>query len=109
MKKLINDPFDVVEEMVEGFVAAHDDAIKRVGRRALARIDAPTPGKVGIVIGGGSGHLPAFAGYLGQGGADAVPLGNIFASPPAKPIVEATRAANGGAGVLYAYGNSTLR
>jgi phosphoenolpyruvate---glycerone phosphotransferase subunit DhaK len=105
MKKLINDPFDVVEEMLEGFCAAHDDLIKRVGHRAIARLDAPIGGKVGVVIGGGSGHLPIFTAYVGKGGADAAPVGNIFASPPAKPILEATLAANGGAGVLYVYGN----
>jgi dihydroxyacetone kinase len=105
MKKLINDPFDFVEEMLEGFCAAHDDLVKRVGRRAIARIDAPIQGKVGVVIGGGSGHLPIYTAYVGQGAADAAPAGNIFASPPAKPILEATLAANGGAGVLYFYGN----
>jgi dihydroxyacetone kinase len=105
MKKLINDPFDFVEEMLDGFCSAHDDMIKRVGRRAIARIDAPIMGKVGVVIGGGSGHLPIYTAYVGKGGADAAPAGNIFASPPAKPIMEATRAANGGAGVLYFYGN----
>jgi dihydroxyacetone kinase len=105
MKKLINDPFDFVEEMLEGYCAAHDDLVKRVGRRAIARIDAPIQGKVGVVIGGGSGHLPIYTAYVGKGGADAAPIGNIFASPPAKPILEATQAANGGAGVLYMYGN----
>lgn len=105
MKKLINDPFDFVEEMLDGFCQAHDDEIRRVGRRAVARIDAPIEGKVGIVVGGGSGHLPLYTGFVGKGGADAAPAGNIFASPPAKPILEATRAANGGAGVLYVYGN----
>ena len=105
MKKLINDPFDFVEEMLEGYLAAHDDKVKRVGRRAIARIDAPIAGKVGVVIGGGSGHLPIYTGYVGAGGADAAPIGNIFASPPAKPILEATLAANGGVGVLYFYGN----
>lgn len=84
MKKLINDPFDFVEEMLEGFCAAHDDLIKRVGRRAIARIDAPIPGKVGVVVGGGSGHLPLYTAFVGKGGADAAPVGNIFASPPAK-------------------------
>ena len=105
MKKLINDPFDFVEESLEGFLLAHEDLVKRVGRRAIARIDAPIEGKVGVVIGGGSGHLPAFMGYVGRGGADAAPIGNIFASPPAKPILEATLAANGGKGVVYSYGN----
>ncbi len=105
MKKLINDPFDFVEESLEGFLLAHADTVKRVGKRAVGRKDGLTPGKVGVVVGGGSGHLPAFAGYVGKGGADAAPIGNIFASPPAKPVLEATHAANGGAGVLYSYGN----
>jgi dihydroxyacetone kinase len=105
MKKLINDPFDATEEMVEGFCAAHDDMIRRAGRRAIARLDAPVRGKVGVVIGGGSGHLPLYTAYVGRGGADAAAIGNIFASPPAKPILEATLAADGGAGVLYVYGN----
>jgi dihydroxyacetone kinase len=105
MKKLINDPFDFVEEMLDGFCLAHDDIIKRVGRRSVARIDAPIQGKVGIIVGGGSGHLPLYTAFVGKGGADAAPAGNIFASPPARPILEATRAANGGAGVLYVYGN----
>lgn len=105
MKKLINDPFDFVEESLDGFVLAHEHLVKRVGKRAVARIDAPIQGKVGVVIGGGSGHLPAFMGYVGAGGADAAPIGNIFASPPAKPVLEATLAANGGAGVVYSYGN----
>ncbi len=105
MKKLINDPFDFVEESLEGFLLAHADTVKRVGKRAVGRKDGPTPGKVGVVVGGGSGHLPAFIGYVGKGGADAAPVGNIFASPPAKPVLEATLAASGGAGVLYSYGN----
>lgn len=107
MKKLINDPFDFVEESLEGFLLAHADTVKRVGKRAVGRKDGPTPGKAGVVVGGGSGHLPAFVGYVGKGGADAAPVGNIFASPPAKPVREATLAADGGAGVLYSYGNYT--
>lgn len=105
MKKLINDPFDVVEEMLDGFLEANDDIVKRVGRRSIARVASPIPGKVAIVVGGGSGHLPAFAGYVGLGMADAAAFGNIFASPPARPIVEATVAADSGAGALYLYGN----
>lgn len=95
----------MVEELVDGFVAAHDPIIRRTGRRSIARIDAPVKGKVGIVVGGGSGHLPAFAGYVGKGMADAAAFGNIFASPPAKPIIEASLAVHSGAGLLYTYGN----
>ena len=105
VKKLLNDPFDFVEESLEGFLLAHADTVRRVGKRAVGRAGGPTPGKVGVVVGGGSGHLPAFIGYVGKGGADAAPVGNIFASPPAKPVLEATLAANGGAGVVYSYGN----
>ena len=105
MKKLINDPFDSVEEMLAGFAAANDGLVKKVGRRSIARVESPIKGKVGIVVGGGSGHLPAFAGYVGKGMADGAAFGNIFASPPAKPVVEATLAVNGGAGVMYTYGN----
>jgi dihydroxyacetone kinase len=105
MKKLINDPFEVVDEMFEGFVRANDHIVKAVGKRSIARIESPIAGKVGIVVGGGSGHLPAFAGYVGKGMADGAAFGNIFASPPAKPIVEATVAVNSGAGVMYTYGN----
>ena len=105
MKKLINDPFDMVEEMVDGFLSANDDIVRRVGRRSIARVASPIDGKVGIVVGGGSGHLPAFAGYVGQGMADGAAFGNVFASPPARPVVEATTAVDSGAGVLYLYGN----
>ena len=105
MKKLINDPFDTVQELFEGFVSANDHLIKQVGHRSIARIESPIAGKVGIVVGGGSGHLPAFAGYVGKGMADGAAFGNIFASPPAKPVIEATIAVNSGAGVMYTYGN----
>jgi len=105
VKKLINDPFDTVQELFEGFVSANDHLIKQVGHRSIARIESPIAGKVGIVVGGGSGHLPAFAGYVGKGMADGAAFGNIFASPPAKPVIEATIAVNSGAGVMYTYGN----
>jgi len=105
VKKLINDPFDTVQELFEGFVSANDHLIKQVGHRSIARVESPIAGKVGIVVGGGSGHLPAFAGYVGKGMADGAAFGNIFASPPAKPVIEATIAVNSGAGVMYTYGN----
>jgi dihydroxyacetone kinase len=104
MKKLINDPFDAVDEMVEGFVAAHADVVRLVGERAVARHPAPIP-KVGLVIGGGSGHEPAFLGYVGAGLADAAALGNIFAAPSPDVCLDAIRAASTGMGVLLSYGN----
>lgn len=104
MKKLINDPFDAVDEMVEGFVVAHADVVRLVGERAVARHPARAP-KVGLVIGGGSGHEPAFLGYVGEGLADAAAIGNVFAAPSPDVCLDAIRAASTGKGVLLSYGN----
>ncbi|HUG63544.1 MAG TPA: dihydroxyacetone kinase subunit DhaK [Methylomirabilota bacterium] len=106
-KKLINDARDVVEEMLAGFVAAHPRHVRILpdSPRSVVAVDGPRPGKVGLVIGGGSGHEPTFIGFVGRGLADACAVGNIFASPPPDPILECTRAVDGGAGVLYMYGN----
>lgn len=103
-KKLINDPFAAVDESLEGFVAAHADIVALAEPRVVVR-RSPAAGKVGIVVGGGSGHEPAFAGYVGTGMADAAACGNIFASPPPNVVLAAIRAANMGRGVLMAYGN----
>jgi phosphoenolpyruvate---glycerone phosphotransferase subunit DhaK len=104
LKKLINDPFDAVDEMLEGFVAAHADVVRAAAPRVVAR-RAPAGPKVGLVIGGGSGHEPSFLGYVGQGVADAAAIGNVFAAPGADVCLEAIRAASSGRGVLLAYGN----
>ena len=103
-KKLINDPFDVVDEALDGFVTAHSQLIALHEPRVVVR-RAPAADKVGIVVGGGSGHEPAFSGYVGVGMADAAACGNIFASPPPNVILSAIRAANHGRGALTAYGN----
>ena len=107
MRKIINDPDDFVDEVVDGILAAHPNMLKAVtdDRRALARADAPIAGHVGIVTGGGSGHLPLFLGYVGMGLCTAVAVGNVFSSPSPEQILAATRASHGGAGVLYLYGN----
>lgn len=107
MRKIINNPKDFVDEVIEGILLAHPDALKSASadHRALVRVDAPLVGKVGIVTGGGSGHLPLFLGYVGQGLCTGVAVGNVFSSPSSEQIFEATRASNGGAGVLYLYGN----
>jgi len=106
-KKIINDPYKVVDEMVEGIVLAHHDILKFANnnKRAVVRKDAPIKDKVGILIGGGSGHEPAFVGYVGKGLADGAAIGNVFASPSPDPVVEATKAISGGKGVVYMYGN----
>ncbi|WP_405100075.1 dihydroxyacetone kinase subunit DhaK [Oceanobacillus sp. FSL H7-0719] len=107
MKKLINDKKNVVEEMIDGYVKAHPEYIKRLEEndRALVSAKPKAEGKVAILIGGGSGHEPAFMGYVGEGMADGVAVGNIFASPPPAPILEVTKAIDKGAGVVYIYGN----
>lgn len=107
MKKLINDPNDFVNEMIEGILLAHPDKVRTPGEdlRVLAAAGAPQQGKVGIVTGGGSGHLPLFKGYVGRGLCSAVAIGNVFSSPSSQQIFEATKAVDGGAGVLYLYGN----
>ncbi|MAY63331.1 MAG: dihydroxyacetone kinase subunit L [Rhizobiales bacterium] len=108
-KKLINDPGTLIEDLIAGMVSAHPDHLTVEGEtgRAIVALNGPREGKVGIVVGGGSGHEPAFAGYVGKGLADAAPLGNIFASPSPSQIVDAGFAADGGVGVLFLYGNYT--
>ena len=104
LKKLVNDPADVAVELVAAFADAHPDLVRRVGERVLARADQ-TPDKVGIATGGGSGHEPAFLGYVGPGGADAVAVGNIFTSPSPDAILTSIQHADRGRGVLLVYGN----
>lgn len=105
MKKLINDPFQVTVESIEGYANAYPEIVKLISPHVVARRDAPVKGKVGVVIGGGSGHEPLFLGWVGYGMADAAVLGEVFAAPSPPFILDATRAANGGKGVLYVYGN----
>jgi dihydroxyacetone kinase-like protein len=107
MKKILNRPADYVDEMLQGLVAAHPQFYRLVGEtsRAVARATPGKPGKVGIVSGGGSGHLPVFTGYVGPGLLDACAIGDVFASPSAEQMADAIRAANQGAGVLRLYGN----
>lgn len=106
-KKLVNDAAAVVDEMLDGAVAAHPHLIRRLAGEpfAVVAIDGPRPGKVGLVIGGGSGHEPMFFGYVGRGLADAAAIGHVFTSPTPDPTLACARAAHGGAGVLFMYGN----
>ena len=107
MKKIINAPENFVDEFVEGILLAHPDLVRTPGDdlRVMVRADAPLAGKVGIVTGGGSGHLPLFKGYVGVGLCSGVAIGNVFSSPSSDQILQATKAVDGGAGVLYLYGN----
>ena len=106
MKKFINDPYDVVDEMLEGFLDVHKKYVRKLeAARTVVRADAPVEGKVGVITGGGSGHKPAFIGFIGQGMLDAVAVGEIFTSPPPLACFEAAKAADGGKGVLFLLGN----
>ncbi len=107
VKKFLNRPQDAVNETVVGALLAHDGVLAAIegAPRALRAARGPRPGKVGLVIGGGAGHEPGFFGYVGEGLADAVAIGNVFAAPPPDPILAATLAADSGAGVLHIFGN----
>lgn len=107
MKKIINNPDTFVDEIIDALLLAHPKWIKAANadKRALVRADAPKAGRVGIVTGGGSGHMPGFLGYVGEGLCGGVAVGNVFSSPSSEQIFEATQGVNGGAGVLYVYGN----
>lgn len=106
-QKLINDGDAAVDEMLVGVLAAHPAHLWRPDHapRAVIARHGPREGKVALVIGGGSGHEPTFLGYVGKGLADAAAIGNVFASPPPQPAVDAALAAHGGVGVLFMYGN----
>jgi len=107
MKKIINEPSNFVDELLEGVLRAHGDQLRSVPGepRAIVRADAPVDGKVAIATGGGSGHLPVFMGYVGRGLADGVAVGNVFSSPTSGQMLAVTKAIHSGAGVLYLYGN----
>jgi len=105
MKKILNAPSAYVDEMLAGLCAAYPSSYRLAGDRVLARAGGAVPGKVGIITGGGSGHLPVFLGYVGDGLLDACAVGNVFAGPRVADCVSAIQAANGGAGVLALYGN----
>lgn len=106
MKKLINSPADYVGEALDGLCAAFD-GYARTGRdgRVVVRRRVASRGKVGVVTGGGFGHLPVFAGYVGDGLLSACAVGDVFAGPPADVCADSIRAADGGAGVLCVLGN----
>jgi len=106
MQRIINDPDQVVEDYLKGFAKAHGEFISATKNpRVLTYAKAPVENKVGIVTGGGSGHKPAFVGYLGKNLVDAVAVGEVFSSPTAKSFYDAIKAADSGKGVAVLYGN----
>jgi phosphoenolpyruvate---glycerone phosphotransferase subunit DhaK len=108
MKKLINAPERVVEDMLRGMGLAHPELVRIIPEfNVVVRADAPVEGKVALVSGGGSGHEPTHGGYVGQGMLDAACAGAVFTSPTPEQMLEATKAVNGGAGVFYVVKNYT--
>jgi len=106
VQRIINNPDLVVDDMLKGFAGAHRDLVVATeDPRVLKYKQAPILGKVGVVTGGGSGHKPAFVGYLGRNMVDAVAVGEVFTSPGVRAFANAFRAADGGKGVACLYGN----
>lgn len=106
MKKLMNAADDYVDEMLDGLCSLHPELVRTGSNgRVIARAGGAAKGKVGIVSGGGSGHLPLFTGYLGEGLLDTCAVGDVFAGPSVESCMDAIRAADGGRGVLRLFGN----
>ncbi|NCC63633.1 MAG: dihydroxyacetone kinase subunit DhaK [Spirochaetia bacterium] len=107
MKKILNKPETFVPEVMEGIVAAYQDKVTLLNGdfRVLVKNTPTKPGKVGIVTAGGSGHLPVFLGYVGEGLLDGCAVGNVFASPSAQKMADMIKACDYGSGVLCLYGN----
>lgn len=105
MQRILNDPDFVVDEMLQGFLKNHADIVIPTDNPRVIRARKTYPGKVGLVTGGGSGHKPAFIGYVGKGLTDAAAVGEIFSSPTAKAFFDAFKAADQGQGVACLYGN----
>src|SRR5262249_16731913 len=107
MKKLINAPARYVDDALAGMVAAHPEtfAMRGSAGRVIVRARAKSSGRVGLVTGGGFGHLPLFAGYVGEGLLDACAVGDVFAGPSKDSVAQAIEAADRGAGVLAIIGN----
>jgi dihydroxyacetone kinase-like protein len=105
MQRILNDPDNIVDEMLKGFLKVHGDTVSATDNpRVIKRRDLPA-GKVGVVTGGGSGHKPAFIGYIGENLCDAAAVGEICSSPTAAAFLDAFRAADRGKGVACLYGN----
>ncbi len=105
MQRIMNNPDDIVDESTKGFVKAHGDIVEETDDPRVVKARKIPKGKVGVITGGGSGHKPAFIGYVGEGLCDAVAIGEIFSSPTAKAFLDAAAAVDQGKGVACLYGN----
>ena len=104
MQRILNNPDDIVDEMLEGFLAAHGDIVEASGNKRVIKAKNIPEGKVGVITGGGSGHKPAFVGYVGENMCDAA-VGEICSSPTAAAFLDAAKTADQGRGVACLYGN----
>ena len=105
MQRILNDPDDIVDEMLKGFLKTHGDIVEKTDNTRVIKAKSIPDGKVGIVTGGGSGHKPAFVGYVGRNMCDAVAVGEICSSPTASAFLDAFKAADQGRGIACLYGN----
>ena len=105
MQRILNNPDDIVDEMLEGFLAAHGDIVEASGNKRVIKAKNIPEGKVGVITGGGSGHKPAFVGYVGENMCDAAAVGEICSSPTAAAFLDAAKTADQGRGVACLYGN----
>ena len=105
MQRILNDPDNIVDEMLSGFLKANSDIVEATENKRVVKARCKGEGKVGVITGGGSGHLPLFLGYVGEGMLDGCSIGDVFQSPSAEQMLAVTKAIDQGAGVLYIYGN----
>lgn len=105
MQRILNNPDNIVDEMVSGLLKANCDIVEATSNKRVVKSVEDTTGRVGIVTGGGSGHKPAFVGYVGKNMCDAAAIGEIFSSPTAAAFLDAFKAVDGGKGVACLYGN----
>lgn len=105
LQRIMNQPDDIVDEMLKGFLKAHSELVEKTENPRVVKAKNIPEGKVGVVTGGGSGHKPAFVGYVGKNMCDAVAVGEIFSSPTAAAFLDAFKAADQGNGVACLYGN----
>ncbi len=105
MQRILNNPDDIVDEMLKGFLKTHSDVVEKTENPRVVKVKGAPYDRVGVVTGGGSGHKPAFIGYIGENMCDAVAVGEICSSPTAAAFLDAFKAANGGKGIACLYGN----
>lgn len=105
MQRILNNPDDIVDEMLRGFLKAHGDIVEKTENSRVVKAKNIPEGKVGVITGGGSGHKPAFIGYVGRNLCDAAAVGEICSSPTAAAFLDAAKAADQGRGVACLYGN----